>query len=133
MISDFTEENGGTWIVPGSHRASNNPTGDMGIPLFEPYRTEMTATGPAGSVMLFDSRLWHATATNRSAGPRVAMVVRYIPWWFNAEILVPGSDERRRMVDKSGRPENEMPALTPEVYEGLPDGVKPLYRHLVRR
>ena len=31
MISDFTEENGGTWIVPGSHRASNNPTGDMGI------------------------------------------------------------------------------------------------------
>ena len=61
------------------------------------------------------------------------MVVRYIPWWFNSEILMPGSDERRRMVDEPGLTENEMPALTPEVYEGLPDDVKPLYRHWVRR
>ncbi len=132
MISDFTEENGGTWIVPGSHRVSNNPTGDIGVPLFEPYPTEMNATGRAGSVMLFDSRLWHATATNHSDGPRVGMVVRYIPWWFNAEILMPGSEERRRMVDEPGLKENEMPAVEPEVYEGLPEAVKPLYRHWVR-
>ena len=31
MFSDFTAENGGTLVVPGSHRASNNPTGGNGI------------------------------------------------------------------------------------------------------
>ena len=133
LISDFTIENGGTWIVPGSHRQRNNPTGDIGVDRFEPDPTEMQVTGPAGSVLVFDSRLWHATASNDGTEPRVAVVVRYVPWWLNLEVLMPGSDERKRMVEEPGLLENEVPAVTPEEYASLPDEVKPLYRHWVRR
>ena len=31
MLSPFTCENGGTLIVPGSHRSNNNPTGNNGV------------------------------------------------------------------------------------------------------
>ena len=132
MLSDFTRENGGTLIVPGSHRASDNPTGTLDVDRFEPYPTEMQVTGAAGSVLVFDSRLWHSTAANTSAGRRVAMVVRYVPWWFNLELLMPGSEERKRIVEEGGRTENEMPPVPADVYERLPEKVKPLYRHWVR-
>ena len=132
MISEFTDENGGTWIVPGSHRTSDNPTGDIGVPLFEPYPTERHATGPAGSVFLFDSRLWHATASNESNGRRISMIVRYIPWWLDIRVLMPGTTARRTMVDEPGLLENEIPPVKPDVYERLPESVKPLYRHWVR-
>ena len=132
MLSDFTVENGGTWIVPGSHRTANNPTGAIGVSRFEPYPTEMQVTGAAGSVLVFDSRLWHATASNRSAGLRVGMVVRYVPWWLDLEVLMPGSKARKRMVEDPSLKENEVPPVPPDVYEALPQDVKPLYRHWVR-
>ena len=79
MLAPFTEENGGTLLVPGSHRSPNNPTGDNGVDPLAPYPTEVNACGPAGSVLVLDSRLWHATAPNRSHEPRTSVVVRYAP------------------------------------------------------
>jgi len=132
MLSDFTLENGGTLIVPGSHRTSDNPTGTMGVDRFEKYPTEMQVTGAAGTVLVFDSRLWHATAGNMSDCPRVGMVVRYAPWWLNLEVLMPGSEERKRMVEEPGLTENEVPPVPVDVYNRLPENVQPLYRHWVR-
>ena len=66
MLSPFSIETGGTLIVPGSHKSPNNPTGKNGVDPMDPYPTEMHATGDAGSVLLFDSRCWHATAINNS-------------------------------------------------------------------
>ena len=132
MLSEFTPESGGTLIVPGSHRANNNPSGDMGIERFAPYPTEMQATGPAGSVLIFDSRLWHAAATNNSDKPRVAMTTRYAPWWLNLDVLMPGSMERTRMVDETGLGENKAEPMPLDVYESLHEEVKPLFRHWVR-
>ena len=132
MLSPFSDETGGTLIVPGSHRTTNNPTGAMGVDRFQPYRTEMQVTGSPGSVLLFDSRLWHSTAANHSDKPRFAMVVRYAPWWLNLDVLMPGSEERIRMVDETGKLENEVPPVPRHVYEALPDDVQPLYRHWVR-
>ena len=132
MLSDFTLDNGGTLIVPGSHRTSDNPTGTMGVDRFKLYRTQMQVTGAAGSVLVFDSRLWHATASNTSDGARVAMVVRYAPWWLNLAVLIPGSEERKRIVEEPGLTENEVPPVPADVYERLPENVQPLYRHWVR-
>lgn len=132
MLSAFTPENGGTLVVPGSHRTGDNPTGDPRIDAKAPYPTELQVTGPAGSVMVFDSRLWHATAPNRSAEPRVALAIRYAPWWLNLEVLMPGSVERARMVDEPGKTDNQVPPVPKQVYETLPANVKPLYRHWVR-
>ncbi|OGG44233.1 MAG: hypothetical protein A3F84_09555 [Candidatus Handelsmanbacteria bacterium RIFCSPLOWO2_12_FULL_64_10] len=132
MLSEFMVENGGTLVVPGSHRTSDNPTGDIGLDPKAPYPSEIQATGPEGSVMVFDSRLWHATAPNRSDEPRVALAVRYAPWWLNLEVMRPGSVERARMVDEPGKTENQVPPVPKAVYDALPANVKPLYRHWVR-
>ncbi len=132
MLAPFTCENGGTLIVPGSHRSPNNPTGNNGVNPSSPYPTEMQATGPAGSVLMIDSRLWHASAPNRSDKPRVSVVVRYAPWWLNTDVLMPGSPERALIVDEPGLKENNVPPVPPDVYDRFPDDVKPLFRHWVR-
>ena len=132
MLSRFTKENGGTWIVPGSHRVPDNPTGTLQVDRFQPYPTEMQVTGEAGSVLVFDSRIWHATATNYTDKPRVGMVVRYVPWWLNLEVLMPGSEQRKQLVEETGTKENEVPAVPSEVYNKLPPEVQPLYHHWVR-
>jgi len=132
MISPFTEENGGTLVVPGSHRASSNPTDkSLGIDPSLPYPTECRVTGPAGSVLLFDSRLWHCPPGNSSQAPRVALGVRYAPWWLNLEPLDPDSDQRRQLVTEPGRHENIVPRIQPQVWQSLPQNVRPLYRHWV--
>ena len=127
--------------MPGSHRAASNPTAveanlpgaaSRGIPAArEKLAGEMHAAGPTGSVLVMDSRLWHATAPNQTGEPRVALAVRYAPWWLNLEVLRPESDERRRMCDEAGRTENLVPSIRREVYDQLPTAVQPLYRHWV--
>ena len=131
MLSPFTKENGGTLIVPGSHRMNTNPTVDMGIDPDRPYPTEMLVTGEAGTVIMFDSRLWHAANYNGTTEPRVSMAIRYAPWWLNLDVLRPDSDERKRMVDEAGAKENLVPLVARDVFDHLPEHVKPLWRHWV--
>ena len=132
MLSEFAPETGATAIVPGSHRSPNNPTGNNGVDPSQPYPGEIRATGEAGSVLMFDSRLWHASTPNTSNEARVGMAVRYAPWWLNLDILMPGSPERVRMLVEDGKTENDVVAVPPDVYAALPENVKPLYRHWVR-
>jgi ectoine hydroxylase-related dioxygenase (phytanoyl-CoA dioxygenase family) len=132
MLSPFSSETGGTLVVPGSHRSDNNPSGDNGVDPNSPYPTEMQATGEAGDVLIFDSRLWHSVAPNHSDKPRVGMAIRWAPWWLNLDVLMPGSDERARMVDETGGRENSVRPVSPQVYSALPEEVKPLFRHWVR-
>jgi ectoine hydroxylase-related dioxygenase (phytanoyl-CoA dioxygenase family) len=58
MLDDFSEANGATRVVPGSHlqRELRRWTLEETIP----------AEGPAGSVMVFDGRLAHGTGANRT-------------------------------------------------------------------
>ena len=129
MLSPFSPQTGGTLIVPGSHRSNNNPSGNMGIDPLAQYPTEMNATGDAGSVLFFDSRLWHATATNLGDKPRVGVAVRFAPWWLNLDSLMPGSDTRHRMVEEPGVIEPEQDLIPIHVFENLPEKVKPMFRH----
>lgn len=133
MLADFTAETGGTLVVSGSHRMSNNPTGGFGPSDLEPYPTEVNATGKAGDVLVMDSRLWHATAPNITNTPRVAIVLRYAPWWLDLSVLMPGSATRERMQAATGQRENQVPPIPASVYKGLPDNVKPLFVHWVDR
>ena len=68
MLTPFAAETGGTFVVPGSHRWPRNPAaGDMSeMDQDAPYPTECQIEGPAGSVLMYDSRLWHAVASNQS-------------------------------------------------------------------
>jgi hypothetical protein len=129
MLTPFTADNG-TLIVPGSHRRSDNPTGDVGLVAERPHADEIAVEGPAGSVLVMDSRLWHAIGPNRSDGPRVALPIRFAPWWLNLDSLCPGSDERERLT-AAGQPEPRCPRVPAAVFAALSDDVKPLFRHWV--
>lgn len=57
-IDDFTAENGATEVALGSHRLHRSPTA-------ADARVAMTpVTAPAGSVVAFESRLWHRSGAN---------------------------------------------------------------------
>jgi ectoine hydroxylase-related dioxygenase (phytanoyl-CoA dioxygenase family) len=131
MLSPFDASNGGTLVMPGSHKQPTNPTAADGPDPNEHFADEINVCGSAGSVLVMDSRLWHATAPNRTDEPRVALAVRYAPWWLNLEVLRPESDERRRMCDEAGATDNVVPSIHRHVYERLPRKVQPLYRHWV--
>ena len=129
MLSDFSEGNGGTTIVPGSHLTDNNPSGDPEIDEGVPHPDEMQVTGDAGSVLVMDSRLWHAISANTAKTARLAAVVRYSPWWLNLAPLRPGSPDRQRMMEETGLKENSVPPVPDEVFAHLPPAVQPLFRH----
>ncbi|MCE2439006.1 MAG: phytanoyl-CoA dioxygenase family protein [Candidatus Latescibacteria bacterium] len=77
MLTDFSPANGGTLLLPGTHRKDRNPAaGDLpGFNNEAPQPDEINAQGRAGSVLLYDSRQWHAVAPNRSGSPPTPLVV----------------------------------------------------------
>ncbi len=67
-IDDFTTENGATEVVPGSHRWCRSPAdADCEVPM-------VPVQAPAGSVLAFESRVWHRSGANTSADSRRAAV-----------------------------------------------------------
>ena len=133
MLTPFGPETGGTYIIPGSHRTDDNPSaaGIAGIDPDAPYPTETQVSGSAGSVLLYDSRLWHAVPPNRSEIPRVAIIVRYAPWWLNLNPTQAGNPEHTQIVIETDGKNYDSPLIRSDVYETLPENVKSLYRHWV--
>ena len=70
-ITDFTEQNGATRIVPGSHLRDRAP--DYGAPCDEAIPAEM----PRGSVLIWHGSLWHGGGANRSDRRRVGIAMNY--------------------------------------------------------
>ena len=128
MLVDFTEENGGTLIRPGSHTWGTNPGYD-GEERYDDYPDQVQAEGTAGSMLVMDSRIWHAVAVNRTSERRAALVVRYAPWWLNLDVFMPGSEERKMIVEEPGIFGSSYPAVSREAYESMADEAKPLFRH----
>ncbi len=72
-LDDFTDTNGATLIAPGSHAwpKGRKPTADEMVP----------AVMPAGSVLVYSGRLWHAAGHNRSDATRRALISEsVVPW-----------------------------------------------------
>ncbi len=72
MISDFTEANGGTRVYPGSHLSERQPE-----PEWQSSAGWVPVTAPAGSVMVFDGRIWHAAGANTTGRQRVGALGYY--------------------------------------------------------
>jgi hypothetical protein len=66
-IDDFTSANGATCFVPGSHLLHRLPTPDDDV-------TAVPMEAPAGTLVVFESRLWHRTGYNRTDDQRRAGV-----------------------------------------------------------
>jgi len=131
MLSSFEAENGGTLIVPGSHRAPDNPSGENGVDQDAPHPDEINVTGAAGDVFLYDSRLWHSVAENNNSEPRVAMSVRYAPSWLNLNVQRAGHPDHIRIVVETNGKDSANPPISAEVFDSLPANARPLFAHWV--
>jgi ectoine hydroxylase-related dioxygenase (phytanoyl-CoA dioxygenase family) len=66
-IDDFTAENGGTLVVPATHHLDDAPSQEY-LQLHS-----VAVECPAGSMIVFDSTLWHAAGKNTSGKDRVGV------------------------------------------------------------
>ena len=69
-IDDFTEDNGATVAIPGSHK-----WGEGRYP--EDGDQRVKAVMPAGSCILFMGNLWHGGGENYSGASRLALTAQY--------------------------------------------------------
>jgi hypothetical protein len=83
MLDDFTPENGATHIMPRSHGLATKPT----TAAFE--NTATRATGSAGDILAFDSRLWHAAGQNQTDKPRRALTLTFTRPFFKPQLDYP--------------------------------------------
>lgn len=78
-IDDFTDENGATRVVPGSHQLNRSPRPD------EAMAPSVAMEAPAGSIIVFESRLWHKTGFNKTSDRHRAGVFA----WYSKPIYRP--------------------------------------------
>lgn len=78
-ITDFTEENGATRILPGSHRLDRAPQP------FEEAEGMIAAEMPRGSVMVYNGSLWHGGGANRTGARRVGIAMNYCAGWIRQQ------------------------------------------------
>ena len=77
-VTDFTEQNGATRLVPGSHARQQ-------APMFgETYET-IAAAMPRGSVLVYNGSLWHGGGANGSNARRVGIAMNYCAGWVRQQ------------------------------------------------
>jgi ectoine hydroxylase-related dioxygenase (phytanoyl-CoA dioxygenase family) len=107
MLTDFTEENGATRVVPGSHLLGRGP---------EPGEAEaqdVPVVGKKGSVLIWHNALWHRNGPNTSSDQhRMGANVAYIPWVVH-------------------RPPEEWPLISRAVYEKFPQRLQQMLERSV--
>ena len=72
LLDDFSAANGGTRVVPGSHKSGlHTPPEGFTVPhVVQPE-------APAGSVLVFNGQTWHGGGANTSDGNRHALFGHY--------------------------------------------------------
>lgn len=72
MLDDFSQQNGGTRVVPGTHKSGlGHPPPGVEVKYY------VQPSAPAGSVLVFNGQCWHAGGANQSNANRHALFAHY--------------------------------------------------------
>lgn len=126
-LTDFTEENGATRVVPGSHKFDHFPDPTK-------HHDTVPAEMKKGSVLVWNGSLWHGGGANQTDQPRVGIPMNYCAGWIrqqeNQQLGIPkdiakGFSPRLRQLVGYGVYNNLMGHIdknTPEYLLGDSDG-----------
>jgi ectoine hydroxylase-related dioxygenase (phytanoyl-CoA dioxygenase family) len=92
-FDDFTEANGATRVVPGSHRRATAA--------YDAEQPTVALEMPAGSVVFYTGTLLHKGGANATDRPRLGVILEYCAGWIRAQ-------------------ENHVIGVPPEVVRTLP-------------
>ncbi len=79
-IDEFTADNGATVVVPGTHQSASAPDKEI------LERDAVPAECAAGSMIVFDSTLWHAAGRNATAQDRCAVNQQFTRSYFKQQM-----------------------------------------------
>ena len=95
---EFTLENGATTVMPGTNALLRHPNEDE----IKTAQNMVTMDCPAGSIAIWDGRVWHANAPKATDGQRVVLHTSY-----QRMVVRPNedfSDVADEMIEKYGQP-----------------------------
>jgi ectoine hydroxylase-related dioxygenase (phytanoyl-CoA dioxygenase family) len=104
-LTDFTEANGATRLVPGSHLSDHSP--EYGAD-FESVAAEMTA----GSVLIWHGSLWHGGGANDTDETRMGIAMNYCAGYI-----------RQQENQQLGLPRSTVDGFSPRLRELVGYGV----------
>jgi ectoine hydroxylase-related dioxygenase (phytanoyl-CoA dioxygenase family) len=100
-IDTFTAETGGTMFVPGTHQREGTPSQSFLL------TNAAGASCPAGSMIVFDSTIWHAAGRNTSGRYRMAINQQFTRSYVKQQVdyvralgndLVDAQEERTKQL-----------------------------------
>jgi ectoine hydroxylase-related dioxygenase (phytanoyl-CoA dioxygenase family) len=77
-LTDFTEANGATRIIPGSHLRDHSP-------VYGRHYESIAAEMRRGSVLVWHGSLWHGGGANRTDARRVGIAMNYCAGWIRQQ------------------------------------------------
>ena len=83
LLDDFTEQNGATWYLPRSQWQADAPPEETF------YKTATRLIAPAGSVLFFNARIWHAGGENHTDRWRHALTINMCRPYMKQRIDIP--------------------------------------------
>jgi ectoine hydroxylase-related dioxygenase (phytanoyl-CoA dioxygenase family) len=106
-LTDFTEENGATRVITGSHRAGDSPE-------YGRHYDSVPACMRRGSVLIWHGSLWHGGGANRTDRPRLGVAMNYCAGYIRQQ-------------------ENQQLGLRPSLVADMPSRLQDLVGYSVYR
>ena len=76
-LEPFTNDNGPTLIMPGSHKS-----GEFAPQGLEDHSNVVKVLANPGDIVFWDSRIWHSATKNNTDNTRWAIVSTFTRWWI---------------------------------------------------
>jgi ectoine hydroxylase-related dioxygenase (phytanoyl-CoA dioxygenase family) len=125
-VDEFTRENGGTLVVPGTQQMEQPADVELLNALALP------AECPAGSLLIFDSTLWHAAGANLSARDRLGINHQFTRSYIKQQIDYVRALGSERVLRQPARTQQLLGWYT-RVVTSLDEFYQPEERRLYRR